>query len=381
MGCVGVLALCLRLIPPLLSGTIPFFDPWMALSFIQHGYYWEYLPFYPLFILFVHLVTGLDSVTLIRFLPPIINSLSIVPMYFFVKSLTGDKRIGIYASILWGVSEIGATRQSSAVAEGFGLLLMPVVFYLAFSALKCSDFKKRLFCLGIVYVFLGGSHHLNASMTLLPMLAVLLYVLLRCRSEPWFRRYLVIVLVMSVIWLGWAQTPWYRGFIERSFDRYYRIVEMIVRGQLQLSEKSLVQLYITVPTGSGGGVGWIEFFALLGSSLITGALALVRFCKTVRNPMREREMVFLTVWAWTMGVHFLLNVYIDMVLPLWYAILSYRAWVYFVFPLQVMAASTLTSVRKDKYVLLLLIPLFLTATIGATRFIEHITANFPPGGL
>lgn len=380
MGCVGILALCLRLIPPLLSGTIPFFDPWMALEFIQRGYYWEYLPFYPLFILFVHMITGLDSVTMIRFLPPILNTLSIIPMYFLVKTLTGNKRTGIYASLLWGICEIGACRQSSAVAEGFGLFLMPTVFYLAFSALKCSDFKRRILYLGIVYAFLGGSHHLATSMTLLPILAILPYVLWRCRGQPWFRRFLVVAFLMLVIWLGWAQTPWYRGFIGRSFDKYYQAFESAFLGEAQPSSVNLVKLYITVPS-EGGGVRWVDFFALLGSSIIVGALALVKFFKTVRNPIREPQMVFLTIWAWMMGINFLLNVYIDMVLPLWYAILSYRAWVYFVFPLQVMAASVLTDVRKNKYVLLLLIPLFLTATIGATRFLEHITTDFPLGGL
>jgi len=123
---------------------------------------------YPMLHIFssvIYFFTKINPLYIAKFLPSLISSLIVFPVYFLIVKVYGDTRIALFSSLIFGTVPQFMSFETSYVREIFGLFIMVLFFYILCASIrkKYSNLYLILFVLIPVAIF---SHHLSSFLLL-----------------------------------------------------------------------------------------------------------------------------------------------------------------------------------------------------------------------
>ena len=141
-------------------------------SYNGWGLSYNYFPVLYAITGFVHWITGIEVITLMPRIAPIIGGLTIPIFYFITKELTKNQRISLLAAGLLSVSTFHVYQTSHAAPLTIGHFFMMLSMYLFIKYIKN---QKYLLPLSISTVLLILSHHFTTYFFLISITFMLFY--------------------------------------------------------------------------------------------------------------------------------------------------------------------------------------------------------------
>lgn len=113
-------------------------------------------------------ITKLDALTVAKFIPSVISSLIVFPLYLLVFSLYKEKNVAMLATLVYGTIPQFVYFESLFVKEAYGLLIIISLFYLIYTANIKKD-SRFAFLSVILIPVLVLSHQFTSFMFLILM--------------------------------------------------------------------------------------------------------------------------------------------------------------------------------------------------------------------
>lgn len=381
-------ALAMRLLAPLTTQGLPFFDSWgyyhNVLTMQQTntdplyssaGYFGE-LPALNFILYLVSQYTGLSAFIVTKYLPPILISLVVIPsMYIIAARVTGRRDLGLVAALLFAISDVGALRESYALPEG---IATTVALVLIVALIKLADTGKSKWWIAVTVLLLAvfSAHNLTPFVFLLVVAgaaAVMTKVSIP-REGLWLAASLCIAGAFT------ALTGLHASVDRNAFVRYLQLVNLLYSHSQAITSGTGFGNPLS-GYATGGGQTRLLFIELHLITVTTLLLSLVAFAKYIVKPSKDPMVAMTFMWLMLTGVLFVMGVAGDSLFGANNPFFGYRTWIYLMFPASIVAAlslRSLTSSRKSlKVAAMTLLTLVLIASAsGAVVFMHRENLNF-----
>ena len=390
------IAAALRLIPPLILGTFPFYDPIdysnntrafpTSNDFFKKSYLRQSHAGFRAYLIVLFLFTDIPLDFIVVYFPPIFNSLSVFPMYLLSKILLRNSKSALTATLFFSVTEIIVLRQSYLIPEGFAISIMLLVIYSFVKAVYSHNFVNYSIVSAILFYCLCSFHNLTATMTLVPILLPLFlypFVVLRVKrsndqstliiSPERARKLVITIIILTAVWLYWAKEAQYSDFMASFISLDIEAILISFGGQAQPSSETFSEHYYATQQTT-----ILDLAAMGGGSILIFLVAVLGFIKLLRRPRKDFRFFILACWAILMFLNFGLNLLIDTLFSArTYGQQVYRAWVFLIIPLLFFASIRLTEIRHNTPYLVINLSLLLILVFSTTWFLEFLMESFP----
>jgi hypothetical protein len=365
-----VVAIVLRLMPTLIVGGIPFWDPYLYLNIVRlnpnsvdtSGYF----PYYHLFVLYFYKVTHIDPVTYIRFLPAFLNSLAVFAIYYAADFLWGSRRAGTRAALLFAITDITVLRQSYAVSEGLSLLFYAGLWLGMMGFVRRPE--RRYLILSMVMLYMLGATH-GLPFALFFPTAILASILKGFRN----RQLNVIAAASAIVFAFWLTQSYYSLFV-MDYLRSFR--ELLVSTTVAAPSHVAGQ-YIVVPKSRA------QFVAEHASTFIVASLAAIcavdlAFQVRSKRSFDPAKAVIFSA-ALVTSLFLATNMLMDMKCVVGGYASAYRAWLPLAQVLILLASKPLAMAENihPRFGKLILACLFAACVASTLLFIENYVGEFP----
>jgi len=141
---------------------------------------------YPMMHIFssaISLVEKIDPFIVAKFLPSIISSLIVFPIYLLSYSVYNNSRIALFSCLIFGTIPQFMSFEAVFVREVFGLFFMILFFYILYISSRRLDFRFFL----LVFILIPAcifAHHLSSVL----LLALLVIYFIVSKLLPYFFR-------------------------------------------------------------------------------------------------------------------------------------------------------------------------------------------------
>ena len=387
-----LIAVALRLIPYLFLDSLPFYDPWYYYSgVIDYTYGTESLRhdvfnrghpgFYSLIIV-VNTVTEFPIIPYFSLFPPLFNSLSILPFYLLSREFFKNEKAAIISVFFFSVTEIIVLRQSYLVPEGFAVYLMILTFYYIFKDPVPKRIWSQAFICFVFFYCLCSLHNLTSSMTLIPILFTFLGFLLPRIFKGGFGeilqisrslRFVIFSVGLSFIWIFWAKEFDYAGFIGNFLALNIDAILISLRGTATPTPEGFTEHYTTTESSS-----ITNLVAMNAGSLVVTLIGIIGFFRLLKKPQKDTSHIFLIYWSIVMFINFALNIVIDSLFTgRTYAQQAYRAWIFFIIPVILIASLRIAEIQNYKVFYTLMTTSLIFCMVGALWFNMFMMESFP----
>lgn len=385
------ISLSLRLVPTLLIGGMPFYDSYthyeIILSYLigqdRSVFQKAHVGFYSLNIVITSF-TGIPVIIYARFFPPFFDSLTIIPVYLLTDELLRNKRAALCASLFFGVAEIIVLRQSYLIPEGYAIYLMILIFYLILKTVYSGKFLRYSFLSSCLFYCICAFHNLTAAMTFLPLLAALFFIpLVRIRplksfSEPRispneFKNLFMVSIAFTFIFIFWAKEQQFVSFFASFISLDVTSMISLLRGEETPTQTGFTEHYIVTRQ-----ITLLDLVAMASGSVLIFIISIFGFLRLLRLHKKDFRLYFLLIWTLTMVSNFLLNLLIDSMFSAGvYGQQSYRAWIFMLIPLIILASKRISEIKDDLIFQTILVSFLSILFLGSIWFVGYIMEAFP----
>ncbi len=122
----------------------------------------------------ISIIGKINPLIVAKFLPSLISSLIVLPIYLLNYKILKDKRIALFSSLIFGTIPQFMSFEAVFVREVFAIFIMILFFYLVYSSRRTNYFGFYLLVFTLIPVCIF-SHHLT-SILLLSLLLIYLFV-------------------------------------------------------------------------------------------------------------------------------------------------------------------------------------------------------------
>ncbi|MBO3803044.1 MAG: hypothetical protein JTT11_04100, partial [Candidatus Brockarchaeota archaeon] len=365
-----VVAVVMRAIPTLIVGGIPFWDPYLYLGIVRSNPIrvdtTGYFPYYHLFVLYFYKAAQVDPLTYIRFLPPFLNSLAVLVMYYAADFLWGSRRAGMRAALLFAVTDITVLRQSYAVSEGLSLVFYAGLWLGMMGFVRRPERKYLILSMVMLYT-LGGTHGLPFAL-FFPT-AILASMLKGFKN----RQLNVVAAASAIVFAFWLTQEYYSLFV---MD-YLRSFRELLVSKTVAAPSHITGQYIVVPKSRA------QFVAEHASTLIVASLAAIcavdlAFQFRSKLSLDPAKAVIFSASLVT-SLFLANNMLMDMKCVVGGYASAYRAWLPLAQVLILLASKPLAIAENihPKFGKLVLACIFATCAASTLLFIENYVGEFP----
>ncbi|WP_287585364.1 hypothetical protein [Candidatus Borrarchaeum sp.] len=388
-----IIAVLLRLIPFLLLGSLPFYDPWEYYDgildyttgelYLSNEVFRRGHPgFYSLLIV-VYTLTGLPLLQYSLLFPPLFNSLSILPMYLLVREFFKNEKAAFISTIFFSAMEIIVLRQSYLVPEGFAVYLMLLTFFYLFKdPYPKREWSQASICF-ILFYCLCSMHNLTSTMTLIPLLFTLLAFGLPRTFKTRIReilpvsrslRFIILSIGLSFIWIFWGKEVDYAGFIGNFLALNIEALLISLSGTSTPTPEGFTEHYTTTQ----GSSSLLNLVAMNAGSLIITLVGIISFIPFLRKYQKETSHIFLIFWIISMFINFVLNIVIDSLFSgRTYAQQAYRAWIFFIIPVIIIASLKIAEIQNERNLYIFMTVSLVFCLIGSLWFNMFLINSYP----
>lgn len=137
----------------------------------------QFVQGYPMIHIFsstVSLIGKINPMLIAKFLPSLISSLIVLPIYLLSSKVIKDKRVALFSCLIFGTIPQFMSFETAFIREVFAIFVMILFFYLVYRSRQGSDFGFYLLVFILIPVSIL-SHHLT-SLLLLSLLSIYLVV-------------------------------------------------------------------------------------------------------------------------------------------------------------------------------------------------------------
>ncbi len=202
--------------------------------------------FYPdIFLYFPALlvVLGLKKYTAYKIFLFIINFFSIFFMYLATKNMTKDKKIGLFASILYAASSYRLTDmfERCALGENITFVFLPLVFWGIYEIIEQDENKYYLLTIGMTGLIL--SHLITSVLT-----CIILFLICLCRSKKLLEEKSRIKKIIYAALLTLLLTSFFLlPMLEQMMSQKYAVNAMMNSFSLANYATKLSRLFFVIP--------------------------------------------------------------------------------------------------------------------------------------
>ncbi len=389
LGLVVIAGLVFRLLAPLTTRGLPFFD--------SQGYYSnvntmltahidplfnyqvkEYTSELPLLNFVLYLVssfTGISAFQVTKFLPPILLDIIMIPSVAIITTrVSGRRDIGLLGAVLFALSDVGSLRESYALPEGISIAVALTFLICLIQALERRS-PPWIVLSGVLLLGVFSAHNLTPFMFLMISIAVSVFMV---KNQLIKLGYWVAGPVTAAA-LFTTFTGLHYNIDNNPYARYSQLLTLIFAHQK------------TIVTGKQFGnplSGYITtqplsyFFYLHIVTVVTLLLALPFFVIHILRRPKNISTAIVEVWLILAGATFILGVAGDSLFGASNPFFGYRTWIYLMMPAAVAAACTVMLLvgggsKKRMTIVFACLVIVLVATVPATTtFIRHTNDNF-----
>jgi len=383
------------LIPPLILGTFPFYDPidysrntgaFLSYSdFAKKQYLRQSHAGFRAFLIVFYLFTDLPLDLIVVYFPSIFNSLSVFSVYILAKTLLRNGKGALTTTLFFSVTEIIVLRQSYLIPEGFAISLMLLVIYTFVKAIYSNNLIGYGVMSLILFYCLCSFHNLTATMSLGPILFPLLlypFVSLRVKqassqniliTPEQARKCLILIIFLTSIWLYWAKEAQYSDFMSSFIQLDVDAILISLMGEAQPSPETFTEHYYATQQTT-----LLDLATMASGSILIFLIALLGFIRLLRRPRNDFRLFILASWAIVMFLNFGVNLLIDTLFSArTYGQQVYRAWIFLIIPLLFFASNRLVEIKEETPYLIISISLLLVLVFGTTWFLGFLMESFP----
>jgi len=377
-----------RLIPPLTTVGLPFYDP--------HGYYHDILvmqkthsdpllsPFgytgeVPLLDYMLYLVmsySGLDALSTTKWVQPLLLSVVNIPAIYWLTARISKRRdIGLIGALLFAISDVGALRESYAIPEGIATAISLCMVIALFKFVE-SRSPSWLLVFSVLLLGVFTAHNLTPFMFFLILLGVT-PVLSKVGRES--SSYLL-MLPLSIAGVFTAFTPLGASIDQNAYVRYAQLISLAFSNAQAITSGSGFGSPLA-GYQTGGGQNLISFMELHLITVFTLMLALFALLKYLAKPSRDPFQAIVFAWLIITGVTFVMGIFGDSLFGSNNPFFGYRTWIYLMFPASIVAAYAVRSLftRGKKLMVLGTLCLIFVLSVSApltVHFIQSDSENF-----
>ncbi|MEM0272248.1 MAG: hypothetical protein QW514_06895 [Thermoprotei archaeon] len=388
LGLIFLAGLMLRLVPPLTTRGLPFFDSWGYYKDVltmqaQHvdplfdyhlKQYFTELPLLNFVLYLISSYTGIDAFQITKYVPPILLSLVMIPAVAAIASkVSGRTDIGLLAALLFALSDVGSLRESYALPEGISIAIALTFIICLIKALDARS-PKWILLSGLLLVGVFAAHNLTPFMFLMISISVSVFM---------FKNQLVklgywLAAPITAAALFTSFTGLHHNIDNNPYSRYSQLLTLIFTHSSKIvSGKQFgnpLSGYITTQPLS-------YFFYLHVITVITLLLALPFFAANIMKKPRNMSAAITEVWLILAGATFILGVAGDSLFGSQNPFFGYRTWIYLMMPAAIGAAYTLgfglRLPKKKRVIIFAALTLTLILTVPATvTFLRQTNDNF-----
>lgn len=189
---------------------INFYDGW--------GSSYQYFPVLYTITGILHWITGIEVISLLPKIAPIIGGLTIPVFYFIVKELIGEQKIALLASALLSVSTFHIYQTSHAAPLTVGHLFMMLSLYFFIKYIKDQKYFIPLLLSTVLLIL---SHHFTTYFYLISITFMLFYYTMErsVTSKHLYHLLFYIGLAATIAfgYWGFIATPVFAFFTEKMF--------------------------------------------------------------------------------------------------------------------------------------------------------------------
>lgn len=136
------------------------------------GNSYQYFPMLYIISLAIHLITGLDLMTVMVKFAPILGGLTVLIFYFIIMELTRNRKIALTSSALLAVApfHVYQTSHAAPLTVGHLFMLLSILFFI-----KHREDRKYLFPLALSTFLLVLSHHLTTYFYMITIAGMIIW--------------------------------------------------------------------------------------------------------------------------------------------------------------------------------------------------------------
>jgi hypothetical protein len=389
LALVTLAGLVFRLLAPLTTRGLPFYDSWGYYSNVQtmitthvdplfnyqvKEYYTE-LPLLNFVLYLVSSYTGISAFQVTKFLPPLLLSILMIPSVAVITTrVSGRRDIGLLGALLFALSDVGSLRESYALPEGISIAVALTFLICLMQALERRS-PPWIVLSAVLLLGVFSAHNLTPFIFLMISIAVSLFMV---KNQLVKLGYWVAAPVTAAA-LFTTFTGLHHNIDNNPYSRYSQLLTLIFT-----HEKTIV-------TGKQFGnplSGYITtqplsyFFYLHVITVVTLMLAIPFFAIHIVSRPKKMSVAIVEVWLILSGATFILGVAGDSLFGGANPFFGYRTWIYLMMPAAVAAAYTLmllagSGSKKRTILVFAAITIVLIATVPATiTFIRGTNDNF-----
>jgi hypothetical protein len=387
LSLITVAGLLLRLLAPLTTRGLPFYDSWgyynnIQVMFAQHRdalfdyqtkqYYGE-LPLINFVLYSVSSYSGINAFAVAKFVPPVLLSLIMIPSVTVVaRKVSGRRDIALLAGLLFAISDVGSLRESYALAEGISIA---VALTFIISLIKALSDRSPAWILlsGLLLLGVFSAHNLTPFMFLMISISVSIFML----KNQFVKLGYWLAAPITAAALFTSLTGLHHNIDNNPYSRYSQLLQLFFS-----HEKSIV-------TGKQFGnplSGYITtqpltyFFYLHIITVITLLLALPFFAINIIKRPKKISVAITEVWLILSGATFILGVAGDSLFGSQNPFFGYRTWIYLMMPASIAAAYTImlmiNAAPKKSPIMAIVIIALIVSVPSTITFISQTNYNF-----
>lgn len=388
LGLILVAGLLIRLLAPLTTRGLPFYDSWGYYNNVQtmltnHAdplfnyqdkqYYTE-LPLLNFVLYLVSSYTGVSAFQVTKYLPPILLSAIMIPSIAAITSrVSGRRDIGLLGALLFAISDVGSLRESYALPEGISIA---VALTFVICLIKALDRRSPRWILlsGLLLLGVFSAHNLTPFMFLMISISVSVFML----KNQFVKLGYWLAAPITAAALFTSLTGLHHNIDNNPYSRYSQLLTLFFSHESSIATGKQfgnpLSGYITTQPLS-------YFFYLHIITVVTLLLALPFFVINIIRRPRSVGTAVTEVWLILAGATFVLGVAGDSLFGSQNPFFGYRTWIYLMMPAAIAAAYTLMSpIRlpsKRRTAVFAVITIALIFTVPPTvTFIRQTNYNF-----
>jgi len=348
LALILVAGLLMRLLAPLTTRGLPFYDSWGYYGNVQtmltshvdplfnyhdKQYYTE-LPLLNFVLYLVSSYTGISAFQVTKYLPPLLLTAVMIPSVAVITTrVTGRRDLGLVGALLFAISDVGSLRESYALPEGISIA---VALTFVICLIKALDRRSPSWILlsGVLLLGVFSAHNLTPFMFLMISISVSVFMLKNQLVKLGY--WLAAPITAAALFTSF--TGLHHNIDNNPYSRYSQLLQLFFS-----HEKTIV-------TGKQFGnplSGYITtqpltyFFYLHIITVITLLLAIPFFAANIVKRPRNISTAVTEVWLILSGATFVLGVAGDSLFGSQNPFFGYRTWIYLMMPAAIAAAYTL----------------------------------------
>jgi len=114
----------------------------------------------------IALVTNIDPFLIAKFLPALISSIIVIPIYLLIYNIYKSKKVALFSCLLFGTIPQFMNFEAAFVRETFALFIMILFFYILYVSKRRGEYRLTLLLIILIPVIVFA-HHFTSFMVII----------------------------------------------------------------------------------------------------------------------------------------------------------------------------------------------------------------------